>query len=163
MVIGVSGYSMSVQQGATGPTGSQGCTGTTGPTGPCGGPTGPSGVTGPSGPTKYELSNEDVSIVYDPYNDDDAPHLTVDGSIRQIALLILQKALEYKEQQAYTYNGQIYTPSTIIWGPFYFYPKEAFRGEKAPYLSKDLSDEELHIMDEILHEIDKLREVKAFW
>src|ERR1700692_799727 len=91
-------------------------------------PTGPYATQGPplnqhwvfgcTGPGGYDypatLSNEDAEIVFDIQNENEV--LKVNGSIRQIALLILQKAQSLKGQQSYSYGGQSFVPKNVVWG-----------------------------------------------
>jgi len=107
------------------------------------------------------LSNEDVEIIFDVQNEDEA--IKVSGSIRQIALLILQEAQEIRERSTYTYNGKSYAPENVTWGPFIFDASQSFKAGMRPSSRAKYSIKELVTINKILQELEKLQEMKAFW
>ena len=122
-----------------------------------------SGTFGPAwGVTGYirseDLSNTSVNLTYRPY--DQVERLSLNGPVKQIALLILQQVMERKELGTYTYgDGEMYVPKTITWGPLIFDTHSLT--PNISQLNIKHSEEELQMIN-IINEIERVKKLKAF-
>jgi len=141
-----------------------GIIGPTGPTGMGGHVVGLTGVSwasgayGPSGP--LTISDEQGnSVAYDMGGIENP--VTIEGNIRQVAVLIIKNILEQQESSRWLdkVNNVWYKRTNFTWGPysFNFRPKELEVAIMIP------TPEDGNMVVNLCEELRKLKDLNAFW